>query len=367
MLCCKNCLNWTLPSWDEEKQVTPKYRLPLCPNLQTSLDFLKELNNRPTWLSFSHMKLVWNECYDDLIFGRRSIPCVKSKLSLICLNANIIETFLKQCKNVIAKRELELGNPVFDEEARREITKQMQETPERFEKPLHPALWDICEMDDFIETPMHLSMGVIKAVSKLIHEYASKIGVASQLTDHMSGWITIMTKFCRVNSYRFASYSSENKFPGWVADTFRTWCKLMPWFYLCFHLESFQPKKFIVPNNNWKDWKKPTIEDYLRSRGIPIARGMKKAELLDLLRSNLLPNGNFPPAKETSLQKISPNDIQELVWHCHCIFKIAFDTEEVDETLDCQFEGHVKQFLSCLTKIDSALREHLPVLKKGKK
>ena len=42
--------------------------------------------------------------------------------------------------------------------------------------PIYPVFWDLCEIDDSIKAPMHITMGVLKAVSNLIHDWAHGIG-----------------------------------------------------------------------------------------------------------------------------------------------------------------------------------------------
>jgi len=238
---------------------------------------------------------------------------------------------------------------VIPSDIRVAFVKQHAENPELFEKPSYPTLWKICSLDDLIETPMHLAMGVIKAVSKLVHIWAGKIGKAKILTEHMKGWISIMMKHCRVNAHRLAMYSSENKFPGWVADTFRTWNKLMPWFYSCLSQTSFEHTPFQPPNLDWKKWTKPILASFLKSRLIDFPERAKIAEMRTLLENNLLSDGSLPPVRKKPVHQITTKDVQQLVWHCHNIFKLAFGT---DIGREIEMESHVKLFLSLLHRVD---------------
>ena len=75
---------------------------------------------------------------------------------------------------------------------------------------------------------MHLSSGVIHAVAELIHDWAQKTGNHKLMTKHMQGCIKLFLDFSSMNSYRFSPYTSSKSYPGWIADTYRTWSKFMP-------------------------------------------------------------------------------------------------------------------------------------------
>ena len=275
---------------------------------------------------------------------------MKQKLGLICVNESTIDFFVKQCERIVALREIEKGTSTMHVDVQANLIQKHQANPELFIKPPSPSFWQLCDLDDFIETPMHLAMGVIKSVSKLIHVWATKIGKGKILTDHLCGWILIMMKHCRVDSHRMAMYSSENKFPGWVADTFRTWCKLMPWLYSVLSHPEFEQVIYEPLHDDWKKWNKTNVQKFLKSRQIPYTYNAKINELKEIVQANLLPDGTLPPYKPTPLLEITPKHVQELVWHCHHLFKYGFSTQNLNEK---EMVCHVKLFLSSLDYIDS--------------
>ena len=77
-------------------------------------------------------------------------------------------------------------------------------------------------MNQLVEATMHFSSGVINAVAELVHDWAHKTVNHKLMTQHMQGCIKLFSYFSSMNSYRFAPYTSSNKYLGWIADTFCT-------------------------------------------------------------------------------------------------------------------------------------------------
>ena len=73
-LTCKSCLCWELPSRNNTHHM--KYKTLIFPNMKSNISGLHRLNRQPGKLSFTLMKQVWRECYDDyhdLTPGRKNI------------------------------------------------------------------------------------------------------------------------------------------------------------------------------------------------------------------------------------------------------------------------------------------------------
>ena len=322
---CNKCSFWELP--DSPNQMQLQYTEELHPGLLTKIETLHKLNNCGGKLSFSLFKKVWRECYEDFtsssLTSRRTVLSnMKKKLLLICMNKETLDAFIS---SLIAENTL----------------------------PKFPVLWNYIHMDQMVEATMHLSAGVIKSIAELVHDWAHKFGNNKQLTDHMEGCIGLFSKFSSINSYWLAPYSKSNKFPGWIADTFRTWNKLMPWLYSCIRFQKFGFCDY-VPVGNVTKWKKADCSKFLLSRGFKVNSNHNVHQLRKNIQRVIKANKNrIPEHKRSLLQTILPKEITRLIWYCHLLFKMFFDTENA-----CDVQHHIlvtKQFLSSVHSITHRL------------
>jgi hypothetical protein len=63
-----------------------------------------------------------------------------------------------------------------------------------------------------------------------------------------------------------ATYSQLGKFPGWVADTFRSWWIWMPWFYSTLKNSAFQYSSYVLPTSHPSEWNGVVCAQFLKSR-----------------------------------------------------------------------------------------------------
>ena len=97
--------------------------------------------------------------------------------------------------------------------------------------------------------------------------------------------ITLLQKYCRVNSYRLVSYPNKEgnkdniKFPGWIADVFRSWVKMMPWFYSVIDDESFIWTPYEPEHYDYETWTNEDRKKYLSTRGFAGCSQLNKTEL----------------------------------------------------------------------------------------
>ena len=231
---CPVCYAWELPSKRNHK-------------------LLYTNNSKPFKLSMAFLIESWTIAWQKLTTGH-SKSHVKQFLNSACVNSQEVgRLFLAY----------ESGLPM----------------------PYTPHFWTSCELDDFIEAPMHLTMGVVKAVSNLIHNWAAAIGQEDRFTKSLAGLLQLFREFCRVENYRLSSYksNSEKHFSGWVADTFRSWLKLMPWFYSIVADQAFEWNPFIPETYEYHSWTVDTLKSFLTTRGRKGVSGLRKAELISIV------------------------------------------------------------------------------------
>jgi hypothetical protein len=63
-----------------------------------------------------------------------------------------------------------------------------------------------------------------------------------------------------------ATYSPLGKFPGWVADMFRSWWIWMPWFYRTLNNTVFAYAKYEWPVKPPLQWNGTEYKAFLKSR-----------------------------------------------------------------------------------------------------
>ena len=75
-----------------------------------------------------------------------------------------------------------------------------------------------------------------------------------------------------------ATYSALGKFPGWVADTFRSWWIWMPWFYSVLDNDVFYYHPYVLPTIPPNRWNGNVCAQFLKSRGVPGYTKLKAKE-----------------------------------------------------------------------------------------
>ena len=173
------------------------------------------------------------------------------------------------------------------------------------------------------------------------------------MTQHMQGCIKLFSDFSSMDSYRFAPYTSSNKYPGWIADTFRTWSKLMPWLYSCLRLQCFNFKEYL-PEGALNQWKKEECIKFLNTRKISFNSSHNVQQLRRRITRIIKANNNkIPTQKRSELQTIKSTEISRLIWYCHIMFRNFFDTENAWDI--AQHTIVTKQFLSSIHSITTRL------------
>ena len=118
----------------------------------------------------------------------------------------------------------------------------------------------------------------------------------------------------------------------------------MPWLYSCIRFQRFGFRDY-VPDGNVTKWKKADCSKFLLSRGFKVNLTHDVHQLRKNIQRVIKANKNrIPEQKQSLLQTILPKEITRLIWYCHLLFKMFFDTENAYDV-----EHHIlvtKQFLS---------------------
>jgi hypothetical protein len=148
-----------------------------------------------------------------------------------------------------------------------------------------------------------------------------------------------------------ATYSPLGKFPGWVADTFRTWWIWMPWTYSCLDSPQFGYAAYQFPARPPEQWNGQECGSFLSSRG---TTGVSKlnAETKKQMVAEMVASPDWPPPEiAPGACGVTGQDLQQMMWHCHGLFKYLF---AAPHTLGHQnaAESHAKLLLSTITRLD---------------
>ena len=350
---CTNCWQWDLPS-NMRNQIY-KYKHPLKNNFPTGIFPGYKLNLEAGKVNTQLLKSGWKHAYESFVAGKWTSSQVKDYLSLLSINDKTIQTLIDGGNKMIM-----YGYAIgptslhLDEISTEEILADYTLNPESYTIPAYPTLWDILDLDDLLEVPMHM-MGIVKAVSKLVHRWSQKVGCLSILVSHLNVMIHMHQRFCRIGRHPFATYSKDNTYPGWVSDTFRTWYKLMPWMYQCVTLPEFKFVPFQEPGTPWRQWNKTVCTSYCAARGISGASGMLIAELKNIIKTWKQSVNGAPPCVIPFASSITGEDIREMIWYCHSTFKfwMSYGTS-------CSHNkamAYAKLFLSKMNDIDKVLNK----------
>jgi hypothetical protein len=230
------------------------------------------------------------------------------------------------------------------------------QNPLLYEKPLPPIVWKYFPFHSIPETPMHLMMGVVKAVTSLVYDWAVSNNQGPDFVLTLNRCITLLHTFARMAYYPVARYGQTGTYPGWVADTCRTWWQVMPWVFDTLP-ESLDPVEYVLPQTSHERWNGKQCQQFLRSKGVAGVWKMKAAESKKLVEDHFAlpaarrPKTVVPPGSDVTLQ-----EIRTLSYRTHEMFRLLFLAKHTD-TSKRQCRCAVKLFLSTYSSIDQRVNK----------
>jgi hypothetical protein len=326
-------------------------------NVQSILVTGAHVNTHSSVITAELLQNAWDEASEKWIVRNVwTAKQVEAYFKVLTINDATIDKFVNQgrrCQLATAFR----NNPnvVSNLVLQRELQVSMDKHPSNFTKPSSPPMWKIVELDYLPEAVMHLAMGVVKAVAKFIHGWASSRNRSPYLTELMNFCINMHRRYCRIGRCPMATYSQLGKFPGWVADTFRSWWIWMPWFYSSLANATFQYSNYVLPTTPPSQWNGAVCSQFLKSRGYPgyskLNANEKQKVVLEMSLREDWPSTEVIPV----VCAVTGIELQKLVWHCHALFKNMFaepSTNIQSHAADC----HSKLLLSTITKLDRLMQ-----------
>lgn len=131
----------------------------------------------------------------------------------------------------------------------------------------------------------------------------------------------------------------------------------MPWFYSSLDNHMFLYSPYVLPGKPPNLWNGKQCKAFLKSRSYPGYSKMKADESKAVV-SEMLSQPNWPPPESIpSSCSVHVEDLQNMVWHCHTLFKNLFAAPHQPAHLHAA-DGHAKLLLSTITRLDRLMHPH---------
>ena len=349
---CALCLHWTLPTTAEELS---KYQYKARVSTMFPQDAIAgaSLNTHAGIVTSSMLIQAWDEAFEKwVVMNIWTVKQVEAYFRVLTINKATTLSFVEQgrrCQLARAFHQNELS--VANGQHRRALEQRMQSHPCEYIKPRHPPMWSLLDLDQMPEAVMHLAMGVVKSVSKFIHNWATARGKSPFLSQCMNFNINMHRKYCRIGRCPMATYSPLGKFPGWVADTFRTWWIWMPWTYSCLDSVQFHYTAYQFPAKPPEQWNGKECGTFLTSRGTRNVSKLNADTRKEMVAAMVELDDWPPPEIAPGACGVSGQDLQKMLWHCHSLFKYLFSAPHTVLHQNAA-DSHAKLLLSTITKLD---------------
>ena len=287
----------------------------------------------------------------------------KECLGLWGMRDERIKTCIKLSRNVVSAQQAEAqgSNPNPRLQA---ILDERELHPNLCQDPTCPPAFEIGEIADRVETPMHLMMGLVKATVRMVLSWSAKRNRKTHLLSRLK-LIMGSLKELRLDFLDVIVIKDE-KFGGCAAENYSVLSMIGPWLF-CVLLEEemlvgegdFDP----VPDQRQKKQKKWTKDEnwaWLAKHNLPCPN-LLKDELQKLVASCM--KGNAMPDKYYDMgdcycplaAKIPAEDMLCLVVHMHNTFSCMFSTDLQGIQAAHRLTALAKEYLSALERIDKTL------------
>jgi hypothetical protein len=348
---CALCHQWKLPLTLGDH--TYRYSHPLELSFPSDASAGATLNTHAGKVNTSMLIHAWDEAWNKwIVTGTWTQKHVEVYFKVLTINDATSTGFVDHGRRYLLAREYRANADIIeDPNLRTDLESRLESNPADYEKPKHPPMWSLVELEQLPEAVMHLAMGVVKAVAKFVHQWAAARNKSPYLAERLNFCITMHVQYCRIGRFPMAKYSPLGKFPGWVADTFRTWWMWMPWLYSTLDSTTFAYARYAAPATIPTQWTGAECKRFLKSRAHPGYTKLKAPEAKAIIRSMSQLASWPPPEVIPPACSVSGPAIQEMVGHCHSLFKYLF-AEPHSQKDEHAASAHAKLLLTTLTRLD---------------
>ena len=160
--------------------------------------------------------------------------------------------------------------------------------------PNPPSMLFLCEINEAIETVMHLNMNVSSSTLDQLFEWTKMNGLSPRIFKLTKPYLAEVAKL-RVSEFPTMLIKTKD-LGGWVAENYRSMYFLAPWLFNFLDSGSMETEALVLPGEgtNPKYWKKSEMEAWLRVRSVPAEPNMVKNELLALINNVIQDRPSLP-------------------------------------------------------------------------
>ena len=350
---CIKCLGWSI----EKLCAVGKYKLKRIDKLKIlSTDHGYNLTVGPGMLTFQALKTAWRfaiekhiDCY-EWNMGNTS-----TYLKLFCINDNVIERFCLESKTYLNIRAAldPSSNAFLDDQERQGWLDMVTLDPNIYCKPQYPAIWDLVDIRDITETPMHLGMGCQKAVLRTVLLFCTGRKKATEFARRCSS-ILLQLKSLHIDILPVLTFKDE-KFGGYVAENYSAITMIIVWLSQVLTEHTMHPgPKDIVPDPTKKyihEWTGKECKSWLQERGEKY--GMPAAEAKDIVTRFINgPKNQIPEIIPNHCRQLDPVCIRLLLQNLHCMFSAVMAKDTPFHIGKNRAQAVIALFLSNYESID---------------
>ena len=338
---CDKCSNWEFLNNDHllRWKLHKYYPTDMVPES----GYLTPMELTTDWLKFS-ARLTHNQVSRNVW----NSTTANQYLSHCCISTKLADKIIDHALNIRLYNEMEEANDPILSVMKSDKAKH----PEKYYPASLPPLWySFQPMHTYLDTPMHLFSGIVKAVIKLSFR-------ALKETNKLDSYLKIIRGCKNINTissmnipwFPLMVIVSEN-FPGMASNNHLAtgrYLKLMG--LLLNNVKQKAPIQF-PPNNTQRTWNKNLNIEWLRLRDLDTHGSAEKVR--ERVSTYMMSNKCPPISKITN---VSIQDIQRMYASTnnalsHLMTKFSNDTHA-----EVTYQ-HVKRFLNDVEHVDSQLRE----------
>jgi len=281
-------------------------------------------------------------------------------LKLFCLNDSIIKKFIKEARiYILIRQALDPASVDFEDLADRQRYLTIYRDQKQINrKPEYPAIWDLTEIDYITETPMHLAMGVQKAVLRTTLSYGAGRGRQTEFVNRCTPLLKKL-KSLNVDTLPILTFKDE-KFGGYVAENYRAITMILPWLSRILEEESMQPTEDVEPPDQsekpYAKWNGKECKAWMAQRGIRGLSSVPAAEAKQMVRDYLSGDpANIPAVVVNHARHIPPGTIRQLALLANGLFSVVMATDKVENEGKNRTQAIVSMFLTLYHRLDQVL------------
>ena len=351
---CQRCLGWSL----DKLCLKGRY-------LHSMNDFLSdgdvgyEMTRRPCRITFASCISAWNFAIQKFIHeGSWNATRTKLYLKLFCCNDELQKRFVSEAREYINVRESVKADASESFELEDLVRYRQVHKDGLHRLPKHPAIWSLLDIVDITETPMHLTMGSIKAVLRSMLKFTICRDRQQEFIRRCNEVLKTVSEV-RVDLVPVLKFKDE-KFGGFVAENYSAMAMIIPWLSHILEQKNMEPPTTCaVPDARQKPhekWNGKECKAWLKQRG---HKGCSK---LDAAGAKLAVAAYFDGPPEC-IPDVVPNPgrdipvdmIRSLLFYANALFCTIMLPDSEGQLARNRAEALVALFLSKYEYIDSAL------------